>query len=74
MTTFNFLETLEKLPFYRRREVYNFLLFIYQKTLEEDLHGLAGEDVAALKAKRKDLLKQEAKFDAMQQLKKKEGL
>lgn len=36
MSTTSFIEILEKLPFNRRQEVYNFLQFIYQKSQEEE--------------------------------------
>ena len=51
MSTTSFIEILEKLPFNRRQEVFNFLQFIYQKSQEE------GEDSELTKAEISELLK-----------------
>lgn len=53
MSTISFIEILDKLPFNRRREVFNFLEFIYQKTMEEDIGGLTKEELKTIKEKRK---------------------
>ena len=55
--TLVFVEILEKLPFYRRREVFNFLEFIYQKTIEEDLGGFTAEELQVIEEKRRAYLK-----------------
>lgn len=52
MSTISFIEILDKLPLYRRREVFNFLEFIYQKTMEEDLGELSTAELKAIKESR----------------------
>ena len=46
MSTATFIEILEKLPFNKRREVFSYLQFIYQKTLEETSDDLTKEEIA----------------------------
>ncbi len=57
MSTTSFIEILEKLPFNRRQEVYNFLQFIYQKSQNEDEVELTKVEIAELQKRRKAYLK-----------------
>jgi len=70
-STIAFIEILDKLPFNRRREVFNFLEFIYQKTMEEDLGGLSTEELKAIKERRKAHLKNAATNAKIEEAKRK---
>ena len=56
MSTTAFIEILEKLPFHRRREVFDFIKFIYQKSKEEDNSELNKAEIEELRRRRKAYL------------------
>ncbi len=57
MSTTSFIEILEKLPFNRRQEVFNFLQFIYQKSQEEEGDSeLTKAEISELQKRRKAYL------------------
>ncbi len=57
MSTSAIIEILDKLPFHRRREVFDYIQFIYQKSQESDIDELTSEEVNELKERREAYLK-----------------
>lgn len=57
MSTTAIIEILEKLPYHRRREIFEYIQFIYQKSQESDIDELTNEEVNELKERREAYLK-----------------
>lgn len=57
MSTNAIIEILEKLPYNRRREVFDYIQFIYQKSQESDIDELTSEEINELKERREAYLK-----------------
>ncbi|MEM6321894.1 MAG: hypothetical protein AAF960_29815 [Bacteroidota bacterium] len=71
MNTALFMEILEKLPFNRQREVFNYLQFIYKKSIEEDSEVLTKEEILELKERRNAYLKKPESGISLSEAKKK---
>lgn len=72
MNTISFIEILDKLPVYRKREVFNFLEFIYQKTIEEELGGsLLNKKLKPKKASNEIVLKKADTYSSIEEAKRK---
>ena len=56
MSTSAIIEILDKLPFHRRREVYDYIQFIYQKSQESESDELTSEEITELKERREAYL------------------
>ena len=70
MSTNAIIEILEKLPFHQKREVYNFIQFIYQKSKETDEEELTEDEINELKERRVAYLKNPASGISLEEAKK----
>jgi len=66
-----FMEILEKLPFHRRKEIYDYIQFIYQKSQEtNDEDELTTDEINELKKRREAYLKKPASGISLEEGKK----